>query len=280
LRPHFAALAAAGLVGGTAQAVHFDVELRTVPGPVAGARITTTFFGDLNLGGLLPIDGETGYQMFPGYFGDVEGGPYLTDDPGFQAFPGTFLRNEIVAFRALGTLRYWSPTARRWVAAPQGVEVALFGNIPPEVEAGFEADPARWRTQYDFYRGGTRFGAAGINGPLSATIDSARSGGAFHAHLEWKISAPDGAVPPVGRLHADLAVLVAATVAGQPKYQPSTPIQVIFERGISEAELAAAMRSRIEARPPAPAAEGARVPRAPWAAPPVLPWAGAASSPG
>lgn len=273
-----AAAAAAAALSFQAWAVHFDVELRTVPGPVAGARITTDFFGDLGLAGALPIDGETGHRIYPGYFADLEGGPYLTDDPGFQAFAGTFLRDEIIAFRALGTLRYWSPQTLRWSAAPQGVEVILYGNIPIDVEIGFDSNPAVWREQYEFYRGGTRFGSYGIGGPLTAVIDAARRNGEFHAHLDWKIVAPGDAVPPVGAYMLTLQLWSPTLAGGVPKYLPSEPIQVLFERGISEAQLAQALRSRIEARPPAAQGQGAPVPRAHWSAPRTLPWAGDAAA--
>lgn len=267
-----AAAAAVAAWSFQAGAVHFDVELRTVPGPVAGAQISTDFFGDLGLAGALPIDGETGYRIYPGYFSDLEGGPFLTDDPGFQAFPGTFLRDEVVSFRALGTLRYWQPDTQRWSAAPQGVEVVLYGNIPVEVEIGYDSDPATWREQYEFHRGGTRFGAGGIGGPLTAVIDAARRRGEFHAHLDWKITAPAGAVPPVGAYMVTLQLWSPTLADGAPKYRPSAPIQILFERGLSESQLAQALRSRIEARPAAPGGQGARVPRAHWSAPGMLPW--------
>lgn len=274
-----AAAAAAAALSFQASAVHFDVELRTVPGPVAGARITTDFFGDLGLAGALPIDGETGHRIYPGYFGDLEGGPFLTDDPGFQAFPGTFLRDELVSFRALGTLRYWNPQTLRWSAAPQGVEVILFGNIPIEVETGFDSDPATWREQYEFYRGGTRFGAYGIGGPLTSIIDAARRRGEFHAHLDWKIIAPGGAAPPPGAYMVTIQLWSPTLAGGAPKYLPSEPVQILFERGISEAQLAQALRSRIDARPPAAQGQGAPVPKAHWSAPRALPWSGNPAAP-
>lgn len=257
---------AAGLWSPAVQAVHFDIELRTDPGPVAGARITTAFYGDLDLAGQLPIDGETGFKMFPGYFGDVEGGPYLTDDPGFQAFAGTFVQGEVVSFRATGTLRWWNPSTGRWGAAPQGIEVVLFGNIPPEVEAGYDTDPATWGGQYAHYAGGTRFSATGISGPLSAVIDDAKAGGRFHAHLDWRITAPAGVVPTVGAYMVTLQFWSPAQSAGRQKYQASVPVQIIFERGISEDQMRAAIQARITATA-APPTTAARVPRAPWAAP-------------
>ncbi len=268
LRPALrsALAAAAMLAAGSAAALHFDVALRTNPGPVAGARIVTDVLGDLPAGSL-PVDGETGLQVFPGYFGDVEGGPYLTDDPGFQAPAGSFLRNEVLAFRALGTLRWWNPQTQRWSAAPQGVQVVLYGNIPPEVEAGYDADPERWRAQYEFWRGGTRFGAGGIQGPLAASIDAAGRNGSLHAHLDWRVVADGGAVPPVGAYQVTLQFWSTASVNGAPKYVPSAPVQIVFERGISEAQLAAAVQARVLARAPEPGEDGARLPRAAWAAP-------------
>lgn len=249
-----------------AQALHFDVELRTDPGPVPGARITADFYGDLALAGQLPVDARTGYKIYPGYFGDLEGGPYLTDDPGFQAFSGTFVRGEIISFRALGTLRWWNPATGRWTAAPQGVEIALFGNIPPEIEAGYDTDPATWAEQYAFYAAGTRFSASGINGPLTAIIDDVKTGGVFHAHLDWKITAPGGHQPPPGAYMVTLQFWSPAVHAGQQKYQASTPIQIIFERGISEDQMRAAFQARISTPPTSPSG-AARVPRAPWSPP-------------
>lgn len=259
---------AAALWSTAVQAVHFDIELRTDPGPVAGARITTEFYGDLDLAGQLPIDGETGFKMFPGYFGDVEGGPYLTDDPGFQAFAGTFLRGEVVSYRALGTLRWWNPATGRWGAAPQGIEVVLFGNIPPEVEVGYDTDPATWGAQYAYYAGGTRFSATGINGPLASVIDDAKVGGRFHAHLDWRINAVAGTVPAVGAYMVTLQFWSPAQAAGQQKYQASVPVQIVFERGISEDQMRAAIQARISARPSDTGTHArTRVPRAPWAGP-------------
>ncbi len=241
------------LAATSAWAVHFDVELRTSGGPVAGSRITTAFFGDLGLPGL-PIDGVTGYKIFPGYFGDLEGGPLLTDDPGFQAFAGTFLRGEEIHFRALGTLQHWNPDTGRWGPAPPQVQVALFGGIPTEVIVGYTENPAVWQALYDYHAAGTRFKASGIEGPATAMIDDASSSGAFHAHLDWQVSAAGGTVP-VGAYMVTLELWSPALQAnGQAKYLPSAPIQVVFERGTSEAQMQAAIAARVNPPPPACAA--------------------------
>lgn len=256
-----------------ASAVHFDVEIRTDRGPVAGSRLLTTFYGDEGLDGILPIDGQTGYQIFPGYFGDLEGGPYLTDDPGFQAFNGTLSRGDEVHFRALGTLAWWNPSTGRWGPAPAGVSVALYGGIPNEVIVGYTDNPAAWQDQYAFYEAGTRFTAQGIEGPLTALIDDARSNGAFHAHLDWRIQSTQGSIP-VGAYMVTIELWSPTLVNGQPKYLPARPVHVVFERGITEAQMRQAIQARVSP-PVAPPSGGssAQPPRAPWASPIKAPWA-------
>ncbi|MFY9477652.1 MAG: hypothetical protein WAQ08_08345 [Aquabacterium sp.] len=58
----------------------------------------------------------------------------------------------------------------------------------------------------------------------------------------------------------------ASSSGGQQKYLPSAPVQIIFERGITEDQMRAAIQARMLARPPVPGA-AARTPRAPWASP-------------
>jgi hypothetical protein len=233
------------LLSTPALAVHFDVELRTTNGPVPGSRITTGFFGDLNVTGALPVDGLTGYKIFWGYFGDPEGGPYLTDDPGFQAFGGTFLRREEIHFRALGSLLRWDPSTGRWGAAPAGTKLTLFGGIPVEVIVGYTENPALWQAQYDYWAGGTRFTAQGIEGPPSAVIDDASTSGAFHAHLDWRVTGASGAPPAAGAYLVTLELYSTAMHNGSPKYLPAEPIHIVFENGISEAQLQAAIAARV-----------------------------------
>lgn len=272
------ALAVAATVGSLAvtpaRAVHYDIELRTSEGPVAGSRITTDFFGDLNLPGPLPIDALTGYPIYPAYFGDLEGGPYLTDDPGFQAFGGTFLRGEEIHFRALGRLQYWDPATGRWGLAPNGVEVVLYGGIPTHIVIGYVQDPQAWAEQYAYHEQGTRYSREGVTGPPTAVIDDAKANGTFHAHLDWKVVAAQGAVPRAGAYMVTLSLWSPTLVDGVPKYRSSRPVQVLFERGITEAQVREALAARITpALPPAGTSPTARLPRAPWAPPAVSPWA-------
>ena len=265
------AIAALAWAHATAWAVHYDIELRTSGGPVAGSRITTEFFGDLNLAGRLPIDAQTGHQIFPGYFGDLEGGPYLTDDPGFQAFGGTFVRGEEIHFRAQGRLQYWNPATGHWGLAPEGVEVVLHGGIPTHIAIGFVQDPATWAEAYAYHERGTRYSRAGIAGPASAVIDDAKASGAFHAHLDWQIVSAQG-TPPAGAYMVTLSLWSPTLAAGVPKYLSSRPVQVMFERGISEAQMRQALEARITpALPPAGTSPTPRLPGAPWSMPDTAP---------
>jgi hypothetical protein len=243
LRVFLRALLWLGLAG-PALAQHFDVELRTDKGPVVGSRILTNFFGDAVGDAGLPIDAESGYRIFPAYFGDFPGGRYATANPGFQAFGGAFLLGEQIHFRALGSLRFWSPLSGKWEPAAAGVKLTLYGGIPPEVVLGYSSNPPAWADQYAYYQAGTRFERHGISGTLTALIDDVKAGGVFHSHLDWKIAAATGK-PPVGAYMVALELWSPALVGGQPKYLASQPFHVIFEAGISPAEMQQAFAARI-----------------------------------
>lgn len=246
-------------------ALHYDVELRTSQGPVAGSRITTEFFGDLDLAGQLPIDARTGYKIWPAYFSDLAGGPYLTANPGFQAFSSTFIKGERIEFKALGRLEYWNPATRRWGLAPAGVEVVLYGGIPNDIIIGYVQDPSQWEAQYNYYNNGTRFGRSGVSGPPTALIDDAKTNGSFHAHLDWQIVNTQG-TPPAGVYMVTLSIWSTTLHGDQPKYLPSVPFNVMFERGATEDQVRQALQAKIN--PPLPSVgtpSTPKIPRPPWA---------------
>jgi hypothetical protein len=258
------------LMGSSAWAIHYDIELRTSAGPVVGSRITTDFFGELDLAGRLPIDATTGHRIFPAYFSDLAGGPYLTANPGFQAFAGTFLKGEVLQFKALGKLQYWNPATGRWGLAPEGVELVLFGGIPEEIIVGYVQNPSQWTDQYNYYDRGTRFSRDGVTGPPTALIDDAKKDGSFHAHLDWKIVAKDG-VPTPGVYMVSLGLWSTTLSGGQPKYTVSKPVSVMFERGVSETQMRAALDARISPPvSPTGTLPTPRIPHAPWAPPASL----------
>lgn len=255
------------MLAASACALHYDVELRTGAGPVEGSRIQTEFFGDIDLAGRLPIDAATGQQIFPAYFSDLAGGPYLTANPGFQAFRGTFLKGEVVHYRALGKLLHWSPATGRWGLAPAGVELILFGGIPEEIVVGHVQDPTKWASQYQYHERGTRFSRNGVSGPPTALIDDAKVGGSFHAHLDWKIESSDG-VPAAGVYMVSLSLWSTTLSGSRPKYLVSKPFSVMFERGVTETQMRVALEARMV--PPVPVGGTpvtTQIPLAPWAPP-------------
>jgi hypothetical protein len=220
-----------------ARALHFDVMITTQPGPVAGASIAIDYYGDQNLTGKLPAHYGTGYKIFTTDFGDLSGGPYSTNNPGFQAFPGTLLRREEIHFRAIGTLSYWSPVSQAWGAPSAGHGVRLFGGIPSDVVFNHLLNPADpvAAAQYNFYAQGTLFTGAGVAGPGTAPIDDAGRNGDFHAHLDWFVEGNGGA-PAAGSYMVQLQLFSPTLVGGVKKYQDSSPFHVLFNRGLTDAQ--------------------------------------------
>jgi hypothetical protein len=218
-----------------AQAIHYDVRLGTSNGAVAGSKITVDFYGDLDLAGKLPIDAQTGYKLFPGYFDDLAGGPKLTDDPGFQAFNNSFSYGEELHFRAVGVLEYWNPQTTTWGAATNGASITLYGGIPVDVWLNHMLEPANpaYAAQYQYYANGTVFSGQGVSGPTTALIDGASQTGSFHSHLDWKVS--DSASAGVYKLA--LQIWSPTTTGGVTKYVDSDPFHVVFKTaGVSQSQ--------------------------------------------
>ena len=218
-----------------AHAIHYDVRLGTSHGPEAGSKITVDFYGDLDLAGKLPIDAQSGYKLFPGYFDDLAGGPKLTDDPGFQAFNQSFNYGEELHFKAVGVLEYWNPQTATWGVASSGSSVTLYGGIPVDVWLNHMLEPANptYAAEYQYYSNGTVFNGQGINGPATALIDGASQAGSFHSHLDWKLS--DAALAGVYKV--SLQIWSPTEVNGVAKYQDSDPFHVVFKTaGVSQTQ--------------------------------------------
>lgn len=245
------ALAMLGQVAFAQAAVHYDVRIDTSNGPVTGSKLEIDFYGDFDLAGKLPVDSQTGHKVFSGYFDDLEGGPRMTDDPGFQSFSNTLLYGEQVHFRALGTLSYWDPNTGLWGDAASGATVTLYGGIPADVWINYMLNPgnATYAAQYNYYAGGTVYSADGIGGPQTAAIDAASRNGTFHSHLDWKLS--DSA--PAGAYLLTLQIWSPAMENGEQKYIDSDPFHVLFKSaGITQAQYDKAFNLRLAAPVPEP----------------------------
>lgn len=243
-----------------AAAQHLDVKISTSKGPVAGSKIQLDVYGDLswyiaNAGGM-PLDFDTGYGVFPANFSDLKGGPYLTDNPGFQSFAGQFQPNEEVWFRAVGSLQYLAPGAGSWVAADPGGGIRLYGAIPDDIVFDFVYNGTR-ESEYNFYAGGTLFHGGGISGPTSAPIGLAGRTGSLHYHLNWGLEGT--AQGRKGSFMLEMQVFSSATIAGgAAKYQISDPFFIIFRNDVTDDQFASAMRTLTQ--PPAPVVAPAPVP--------------------
>lgn len=238
-----------------AHALHFDVRVGTSQGPVAGSTLTVGVYGDLPYT-TLPVDIHTGYVLFPGNFGDFEGGPDKTDDPGFQAFAGALSgrsgAKDFIGFKALGALQQWDAASHSWQAADQGTGIRLFGDVPPAVANAYlqylvnpRSAPANALANFNYYESGTLFTGEGIVGPDMATIDDASSAGAFHAHLDWFMEHGGGGHAASTAYMVTLQLTDAKAIGGRGVYVDSQPFSVIFNYGLSDAAYEQAFLSRI-----------------------------------
>jgi hypothetical protein len=151
-------------------------------------------------------------KVFEGDFGDVAGGPYKTDDPGYDSEPGTFANHTIVNYMALGALKFWNGSS--WSAAwvPSGVQVKVEGNLGEE----------------------TFFGAAGVSGDASGLIGDAGATGSVHEHLDMSVVGDNRTV--VGAYMISLK-LSSTSIA----LQASDPYHIVLNRGLDEDAFEAAV---------------------------------------
>lgn len=162
--------------------------------------------------GKLKTSGGHTDTIFEGDFGDVAGGPYKTDDPGYDSDAGTFVSGTVVNYMALGTLKFWNGSS--WSAAwvPADVQVRIDGNLG---EATF-------------------WGASGVSGDLSGLIGEAGAGGSIHEHLDMSVVGTNKAT--VGAYMISLKLSSPSTVL-----QASDPYHIVLNRGLDEEAFEAAV---------------------------------------
>lgn len=227
-----------------AAAQHLDVKLSTSNGPVAGSKILVEVYGDVawyigETGGL-PVEYGTGTMIVPANFNDLPGGPFATDNPGFQTLRNQFVADEELAFRALGALQYLAVGADEWTAAPAGGGIRLMGSIPQDIVFDYVYNGTR-EAEYLFYEAGTLFTGAGIEGPTAAPIAAASNQGAFHYHMDWYLQGTARAAK--GVYLVEMSLYSTAVSGGQPKYVESDPFHVIFRNDVTNDEFARAMQT-------------------------------------
>lgn len=231
-----------------AAAQHLDVKISTSNGPVAGSKILVDVYGDLawyvDQAGGLPVEYGTGMMIFPANFNDLPGGPFATDNPGFQTFRNQFVRDEELAFRASGSLQYLAVGSTEWTAAPAGGGIRLMGSIPQDIVFDYVYNGTR-EAEYLFYEAGTLFTGSGVQGPTAAPIAAASSQGAFHYHMDWYLEGAARAAK--GTYLVEMSLYSTAVSGGQPKYVESDRFHVIFRNDVTNEQFADAMRTLTQA---------------------------------
>lgn len=207
------ALSMVGTIGlaGPAWAAHSDLNLSVVGGKI-----------QVN-GDELLVDGATGYQLFEGDFGDLEGGPFKTDDPGFLAVSGNFSGGTILGYRAQGTLQYWNGTTWGAVAGQERVHIA------------------------DAFDEHSIFGASGASGKIIGLIDQVGNDGVLHAHLDFTVENAGGiGNPALGAYAIQISLLALDQDFNiSSAYGESTPFYLILNRGLSSVDFESAIDARV-----------------------------------
>lgn len=227
---------------------HFDVFIEVDELADGSKRLVLDPEGDF------PLDFATRYSLVPANFGDFQGGPHKTDDPGWLVAPGQMTIGETLYFRALGRLQFWSADHNRWqTEVPRGEQVRLFGSVPADVILG--GDP----NQIAFYQNGTIWTPTGIVGPVESPIEQVGTGG-IHTHLDFCVedNGGDCTLPGVGHTGSptrgayliQLLLFSPATEAGQARYADTRPVFVLLNRGLNNDEFRAAVEARTD--PPSP----------------------------
>lgn len=130
-------------------------------------------------------------RVFPGFFGETANG---TNDPGFNASPGTFASGSLLSFNILDALRKWDGTD--------------FDTIPPErLFISLGATNRQTPTTADAF-------VAGFN------ITAVLSNGSFHQHINYFLTTPFSA----GVYLLKIEVRVGSG-------DPSPPIYIVFRQG-------------------------------------------------
>ena len=191
--------------------------------------------------GALPKESTTGKLIFLANFRDLPGGDFRTKNPGFQSIQNGLLPNELVSYRALGALKYWDPTSSSWGNSPHGIQITLFGGL--EASAEVLNDFSKCAGQLICFSdgsfgidGSTIFSAEGILGNRELVVDITNNNGILHTHLSFFLENQQGEIGgPVG------AYLVEMQLISNARFFPSEPFLILFNAGLDETALAAAL---------------------------------------
>lgn len=163
------------------------------------------------------FDTATGFPIFEGDFGDLPGGAFSTDDPGYDHEAGQFLSGTILGAKAVGTLQFWNGSA--WLNATPNDEVVTL------IDALGESLVIDDTTTPD----GTAL--------IGLLVD-----GNIHEHLDIKVT--NGAAVGAYLFALKLVGILDVDNLTTPIYQESAPFMLILNRGLSFAAFEEAVAAR------------------------------------
>ncbi|MEO0972727.1 MAG: hypothetical protein AAFX85_06490 [Pseudomonadota bacterium] len=174
-----------------------------------------------------PIDVETGRVIYTSDFGDLNGGPHETNNPGYDTQDGVLLPDSLLGVEGTGVLLFWDGSD--WLAADPGVSLTIF----------------------DALGSATVFTGAGVTNPRGY-IDLVSGNGNLHTHIDMVVN--DTA--PTGAYLLSLSLFGETSLSDPtPPYDPSAPFTFIINRGLTDPMFQQAVDARIspQAQVPFPA---------------------------
>lgn len=187
----------------------------------APAWADTLHEGDIEIGvsqgvlqawGAAHVHGADGQAIFEGNLGDLAGGLYSTDDPGYDSAVGSLAAGTELYYTAVGSLSFWNGTSWSAAAVPAGVSLRVNGNLGEE----------------------TFWTASGISGDTTGLIGQAGSNGKVHEHLDLTV---------VGSGRTTVGAYLIQLQVGASGYGASDPFYIALNRGLSDAAFEGAVHA-------------------------------------
>lgn len=169
---------------------------------------------DLSTSEAVLIDETTGKFLFASDFGEFFGGPFLTDDPGFQSLSSVFTVGSRLNYRVVENLRFWNGSY--WQASvPDAERVLIEDNDFPAVI--------------------TAISDSGVTNP-EGFIEEVQSNGSVHKHIDFTIDNSLGSgLPAFGVYMFELELLVVDGQGGS-VHTESEPFRIAINFQLSEAD--------------------------------------------
>jgi hypothetical protein len=172
-----------------------------------------------HLGDIQPfkVDGQiyTNGDLFAADFGDLFGGFYRTNNPGFDADTdeGAFGAGNWLQLQGLGSLKFWDGST--WSnSVPNGEHVEIEDALGSIIT----------------------FSASGVTNPFGV-IDELDASGDLHSHLKMSIkNAANVLGGSVGAYWIELAIFETLAEGSTSVSTASAPFSIIFNRGLAEVD--------------------------------------------